>query len=423
MASREAGRLFCPPGIHMSNTQFEVIVAGGGPSGAIAAYYLAKAGLKVAVFEAKTFPREKACGGGLQARVSRNLPFDISPVLRGTLRGLSLSFGLRSPFTRKSADPLVYSVLRSEFDEYLLTRAAAAGALVKQGCRIRSVEIGPEQNPVVHTSDGAYTARFVIGADGANSIVGRGLNDRDKFFWQAAVYCEIPEDHLLEGASEDSCMRVDWGSLPSGYAWSFPKHGSVNVGAGGPVQFAKLFKPYVARFVASINLVKPASLPHLKFLGHHLPTLTSKTRVSGDRVLLVGDAAGLVEPFTGEGISFACQSARIAADCLLEAFSNARQAVNDYHARIMDEISPELIWARKILSLTVAFPGLFERVFTCSDAVWQTFCRVLSGDATFHRLKKEMLGPFELAWKLIDVIVQRREKRHMAAQSFQLNLT
>ena len=401
------------PGAYMSQTQFEVIIAGGGPSGAITAYHLAKAGVKVAVFEAKTFPREKACGGGLQARVSRNLPFDISPVLRGSLRGLSLSFGLRHPFTRKWSDPLVYSVLRSEFDEYLLTRAVEAGAVVKQGCRIRNVDVKDDEDPVIHTDDGVFSAPFLIGADGANSIVGQHLNDRNNFFWQAAVYCEIP-DEFLKDRVEDSCMRVDWGSLPSGYAWSFPKYGSVNVGAGGPVQFAKMFKPYVARFVESIDIVKPAFLPKVKFSGHHLPTLTSKTRVSGDRVLLVGDAGGLVEPFTGEGISFACQSARIAADCLLGAFNNARQAVNNYQERIMDEISPELIWARKIMSLTVAFPGLFERVFTCSDAVWHTFCRVLSGDATFHRLKKEMLGPFELAWKLIDVIVQRREKRHLA---------
>lgn len=399
----------------MSSTQFDVIIAGGGPAGAITAYHLARTGVKVAVFEAKTFPREKACGGGLQARVSRNLPFDVTPVIRGALKGLSLSFGLRAPHTREAAEPLVYSVLRAEFDQYLLDRAAAAGALVKQGCRIRSFEIdGPDRDAVVRADDGVYTARFLVGADGANSIVSRTLNDRANFFWQAAVYSEIPEEYLNEAAAKPTCMRVDWGSLPSGYAWSFPKHGSVNVGAGGPVQFTKLFKPYVARFIESIDLVKPAFLARVKLVGHHLPTLTSKTRLSGDRVLLVGDAGGLVEPFTGEGISFACQSARIAADCLLEAFNNARKAVSDYHTRIADEIAPELVWARKIMSLTVAFPGLFERVFTRSDIVWQTFCRVLSGDATFHRLKKEMLGPFELAWKLIDVIVQRREQRHLA---------
>jgi geranylgeranyl reductase family protein len=399
----------------MKNAQFDVIVAGGGPAGSITGYHLARAGLRTAVLDAQKFPRAKPCGGGLQARAALQIPFDVSEVLRGTMRHVRFSFGLTEPCTRTYHEPLVYGVLRSEFDAFLLERAAEAGASIRQPVRVWSFDAPADGPVVVHTDRGDFTAWCLVGADGANSVVGRLLNARGDYFWQAAVYCEIPVESLNSGALAEECMQIDWGTLPSGYAWVFPKRGYVNVGAGGPVRIARLLRPYVSRFLESKQLLKPGRLEQLTFTGHQLPTLTRRTRLANRRILLVGDAAGLVDPFTGDGISFACHSARLAAECIAQALGLATPDLSGYQQKLKSELARELLISRRVLALSVAFPNFVHRLFRQNDRLWQTFCRILRGEESFLRLKKDILGPLEFAWRAVDLLARRLEEKALGA--------
>jgi geranylgeranyl reductase family protein len=394
----------------MAKPDYDVIITGGGPAGSMTAYHLAKAGLRAIVIDAKKFPRDKPCGGGLQSRARREIPFDVSHVLRGAMQQVVLTYDLKESCTRTYAEPLVYCVLRSEFDNYLLEQAERAGAAVRSGVRVLGFT---RHHGLVsaHTSQGDFTGYCLVGADGANSIVSRALNRREDYFWQVAVYCEVPEDWLRPQAVAAGSMRIDWGSLPSGYAWVFPKRGFVNIGAGGPPVAARLLKRYVTRFLESTELLEPGRAAGISLTGHQLPTLTRRTRLADGRVLLVGDAAGLVDPFTGDGISMACQSAGRAAGCIRDALNGPEPDLSGYEYRMKAEVGPELLLSRKLLSLSVAFPELMYRVFRHNDRVWRTFCRILRGEETFHRLKSEILGPLEFAWKAIDFMTQRRERR------------
>jgi len=96
----------------MNSNKFDVIIVGAGPSGSMAGYYLAKAGVRVAIFDKMKFPREKACGGGLQVKAAKRIPFDLTSILRGTLQGITFSFRFDDRYSKKYHLPLVYSVLR-----------------------------------------------------------------------------------------------------------------------------------------------------------------------------------------------------------------------------------------------------------------------------------------------------------------------
>ncbi len=394
----------------MRRTLFDVAVVGGGPAGSLTAYHLAKAGVRTAILEASSFPRQKACGGGLQIRTLREIPFDVSHLFRGTMRGASVSFGLTDEWTRRYPAPLVHNIFRSEFDHYLVQEAVKAGAVLFERTGLRQIDRDHSGPISLRTGAGEVQAHVVVGADGANSVVRPYLNDRQNYFWQAAVYCELPNDCLNVNVLPPDCMLIDWGTLPSGYAWAFPKSGYVNVGAGGPIHIARHLKRYVEGFLRARGLLKPSALRDLHLVGHQLPTLTKQAVVSGRGIVLVGDAAGVVEPFTGDGIAYACQSARLAFESIWRGLESGNLDFTHYQELLFSHIRNELLWSRKLISISVAFPRLIRRLFKNDERVWRTFCETLRGEESFQRLKKQILGPLEFAWAAVDLFTRLRER-------------
>lgn len=373
--------------------RFDVVVIGGGPAGSITAYCLATAGVRVALLESQRFPRDKPCGGGIQHRVLQHIPFSCEPVFRSHLNRFDFWYRLAPRFSRHSPQTLVSGVLRSEFDKFLIDKAIEAGAFVLDECRATTISQS-RQNVIVHTLNGNFEATFVVGADGANSIVSRQLNSRGAYFWQVALYTEIKAEATR---LENSAAVVDWGSLPSGYGWVFPKRDHVNIGVGGPLALGRNLRPYLQSFLSKqMGLPIKAS----KVKGHQLPTLTSATRLESDRIFLVGDAAGLVEPLTGEGISNACHSARLAAKAILDRLGGTTVA-GSYEMAVRREIGADLLISRRLLSLAVAFPKTVMAWFERDDAVWDEFCGVLSGRSSFSALAQTAVRNFGIMrWPL-----------------------
>jgi geranylgeranyl reductase family protein len=400
----------------IANTGWDVVVAGGGPAGAMTAWHLAKAGLKVAVLDASRFPRDKACGGGVQARTEPWIPFEWKSVVKSSIQRADFTYRLARRFSREYPEPLVHCVRRTEFDAHLLNAARDAGAHIFEGVRVNRVAAHSD-HAAVSTSQGDMAARYVVGADGANTVVGKALNSRDAFFWQAAIYLELPFAPAAGSRLTHDALRIDWASLPSGYAWIFPKRDIVNIGAGCPVALAKALRRYLRSFLLAEDLFDAQSVEQLKPVGHLLPTLTHRTVPAADRLFLVGDAAGLVEPLTGEGISYACHSASLAARSIVANFDSSHEACHSYAKGLHREIGVDLALARRILSFGVSFPRLFYWAFRHSDEVWITFCKVLRGETTFEQLRNRILGPFKVLGSSIDALVAHAERKRMSVQT------
>jgi geranylgeranyl reductase family protein len=332
-----------------SATRTRVLIAGGGPAGATAAWHLASAGVEVIVLEKTAYPREKVCGDGLTPQAVREMnlmglphaPEDGWRHIRG-LRLVAEGRAVEVPWPKTATWP-DYALVRTrnDFDELLAAHARAAGATILERHSVSSVlrdEAGTVTGLRAELLDGRgrktgelrdFHADVVIAADGnsTRTAVSAGLSKRDDRPMGVAVraYYSSPRH-------DDEWME-SWLQLPDaqgnplpGYGWLFPLgDGTVNVGLGildtspqfGRLDYRSILKEWTGALTETWGLSEQTR--ESRILGAALPMGFNRTPQHVPGMLLVGDSAGMVSPFNGEGISFAMEAARLAADVTVSA--------------------------------------------------------------------------------------------------------
>ena len=364
---------------------WDVIISGAGPAGSTLAYRLARAGVETIIVERAQFPRWKACGGGLQARCLAHLPVEVAPVLETTLRRIAFTIGLGDRFLRSTNAPLAFGVRRDVFDSFLVEQALAVGAELLD--RTTALGIRPISDGVVlETTSGPVSGRLLVGADGANGVVSRHVNDRRAFYHQVALYAEVPREWLRADAVDGETIRIDWGTLPSGYGWIFPKRNTVNIGVGTTHRFGSRLRQYFTEFISAEGILRDGRISDIHLAGHALPTMTSRTRFVTDRVLVVGDAAGMIEPLTGDGLSQAFLGSQLAAKVILTALRARNPDLRPYATAIRRHMKPDIAHAHSLQAAFNHFPRLFHDLFRNNEHPWRAFAEVLQGTASYANL-------------------------------------
>lgn len=300
----------------------DVVVVGGGPGGSTAARRLAKAGRRVVLLDAARFPRVKLCAGWVTPAVWRALEIDPAeyPHTIQPFRVASLELDGERHETRW-ARTASYGIVRHEFDEHLLRRAAAAGVEVREETRVQSVAKTADRIAIRTSTGEDFDAPFVVGAGGHNCPVARAFGDVSNE--EAVVVTRESETRL---GTERLRSLTEHHGTPElfaesdfrGYGWYFTKGDFLNVGIGcigtGRELHARC-DGLIARLRADGRL--PAGLELEAFRGHAYAVHVQKPRrVAGPGFVLVGDSAGLARGISGEGIGPAVESAGIAAELL-----------------------------------------------------------------------------------------------------------
>jgi len=374
----------------------DIIVVGGGPAGSSAAYMLAKQGLNVLVLEKQKMPRYKTCGGGVNIRAARYIPFSIEPVVEKVIYKYRFTYRGEKPFEKASNEPLTYLTQRMRLDQFLLEQARNQGAHVIEEISIRKIH--EENDSVVIEDSGGkiYRSLLLIGADGANSIVARNLQLSDGIQHEIALESEVALPHEIMNKWNDS-IEIDLFSIWCGYGWIFPKQDHISIGVGGPQRFFKKIRDYNSVYLSRNNL---SEYPKIRFSGHTLPVRKGFTPLTKGRALLVGDAAGLLEPFTGEGIGYAVRSGQLAAFAVAAFMKNEAPDLALYTHLLDQELTPELQAAQRFVRIFNRFPGLFYYLIKNNDYIWNAICKILRGERNFSDINRK-LGFFKYFLSLL----------------------
>ncbi|MFF5126200.1 geranylgeranyl reductase family protein [Streptomyces syringium] len=387
-AAQEAGRDVPGDG----EPVWDVVVVGAGPAGASAAYAAASTGRKVLLLEKAELPRYKTCGGGIIGPSRDALPPGFELPLRDRVHAVTFSLNGKLTRTRRSKRMLFGLINRPEFDAGLVEVAKKAGAEVRTGVTVSRVEqhgsaVPDRRTVAIVLGDGrTLLARAVVGADGSAGRIGAHVGVKlDQV--DLGLEAEIPVPATV---AEDWAGRVhlDWGPIPGSYGWVFPKGDTLTVGVISARGEGAGTKRYLEDFIARLGL---AGFEPSISSGHLTRCRSDDSPLSRGRVLVCGDAAGLLEPWTREGISFALRSGRLAGEWAVriaeaqDAVDARRQALN-YAFAIKAGLGVEMGVGRRMLTLFERRPGLIHAAVTGFRPAWHAFARVTRGTTTLAEI-------------------------------------
>ena len=368
----------------MQELIFDVIIVGGGPSGASCAIKLANSGLKVGLIEKSVFPRDKTCGDALSTDVINQLPM-LSEKLAASFDGIIEkvpSYGVKIfspdmnyidiPFIYKGKKSNGYICKRIHFDNFLFQFVKEnTDVTVFEGYIVQEItEI--ETGVRIKTDKGDFESKIILGADGAHSIVSRSLSnlkvEKEHYSAGLRVYYEnvssFHEDNFIE--------LYFFNELLPGYLWVFPlANNQANIGLGmlsSEVSKTKInLKETLNTLIKSHPALKERfanAKPLETVKGYGLPLGSKKREISGNRYLLSGDAASMIDPFSGEGIGNAIRCGRVAADHILNCFKT-----NNYTASFNKAYDKEIyrrMWGELKVSRTLQrllkYPWLYNLI-------------------------------------------------------------
>ncbi len=369
--------------------RFDVAVVGAGPAGSTASYHLARARARVLLLDKARFPRDKPCGGGLTTRAVRQLPFSVEPVVEDRITRARCRLRYGPVMERASKQVLCLMTQRRRLDSFLVEQAVGAGVDFRDGVRVVI-----ESESHLQVDGEAVEVDALIGADGANGITARTLGLGGGIVNGIALEGNLP-NHELPNGFERGLLMLELATVPGGYGWIFPKADHVNVGVGGWGAEGPRLRRYL-RVLCEHHGIELRRLTDVR--GHRLPMRRSGTVLTRGRALLVGDAAGVLDPVSGDGIYEAFVSSRLAAEHVLALLEGRADDLRAYHDAVHKELDPLAAagWGAKIA--LDRFPRAVFAIMRL-PVTWRVIEKLMLGQVAHPG---EARGAGRAAMKLID---------------------
>jgi geranylgeranyl reductase family protein len=284
----------------------------------------------VLLVDKAVFPRDKPCGGGLTIRAVRQLPFSVEPVVEDRITRVRCRLRYGPEIERRSEEVLCLMTQRRRLDAFLAEQAAEVGAEFRDGARA-----SVESSSLIRVDGQAVRVDAVIGADGANGQTGRTFGLGGGIVNGVALEGNLPYARL-RGDAWRGMLALELAVVPGGYGWIFPKGDHVNVGVGGWGSEGPRLREHL-RVLCEQHGVEARELTQLR--GHRLPMRRPQTLLARDRALVVGDAAGAIDPVSGDGMYEAFVTSRLACDHVVALLEGRADTLDAYDADVRRELN------------------------------------------------------------------------------------
>ena len=360
---------------------YDAIIVGAGPAGGSAAYFLSRAGMRVVVLERARLPRYKPCGGAVPLRQLERFSLPLDQLIESRIVAARYRLGEREVRVRLEPDSVV-TVMRDRLDSLLLAQGQAE---VRDGVAVAGIEESDTEVLVTTARGERLAGRYLVGADGANSTVARAAGLRASRALCPAIQAEVaPPAEVMDDFA--GTLAFVFGEVPGGYLWVFPKSDHLSVGIGVVRHSARGLRQVLAGAMGHLGI----PLEGVALSGHSLPLYAGREPLSTSRVLLAGDSAGLVDPITGEGIRFAIESGKMAAETILGGQTRG------YSRRIHQGIGRSLNIGRHLARIFYRFPRACFALGVRNPFASKAFVGLSSGRGAYAWLIAQILGTLPL---------------------------
>ncbi|NES84086.1 MAG: geranylgeranyl reductase family protein [Moorea sp. SIO2B7] len=373
---------------------FNCIIIGAGPAGATAAYHLAKGGNSVLLLEKATLPRYKACGGGVSPVIAEWFDFDFTPVIDNTITKVQFTWKIGDPVTAELSmvEPM-WMVKRDAFDHFLVQQAIKQGAEVKDNTEVTAIELTGNSWQVT-TTNGTFAAPYIIAADGVKGPMAKwlGFKPRQEFIG-GTLEIKTPVS-----AENQNVAYFDFGSLKNGYIWNFPKADGYTIsgaiikgGKGKPEELKKQLTKYATE--------SGLDLANSEYASYALSLWTKDQILHTNQAILAGEAAGILDPLTGEGIRPSIFTGLKASEAIDQALKGDAKALEGYTQVVSEEWGADMVLAQRLAGLFYQFPKIAYKVGVKRPAAAQVMGKILCGELRYSdvteqaiaRLKKSLI--------------------------------
>lgn len=361
--------------------KYDVIIVGAGPAGACAAHLLAKSKINVLVIDKDHFPRSKPCAGGLTAKTFMSFEFSISEKVKYVTSSIVASYK-DEIFHKISGNKILTEMVeRKEFDQYFIRKAIDSGAVFLDGVKVTEA-IWENKEFIVKTESQLFRCNYLIGADGTNSIVNRAFNivKKDLYGFAIETNCPVSKENI-----KNFDMTFDFGTVPNGYLWIFPKDQYVCVGVYTTNKKMKNTQQYLLAYIERLGLTPESE----KIKGHVIPFYGINYKQPDFPCILVGDAAGFGDYWTGEGIYYAVKSGIIAAEVIHSSINSGTFQYKVLQKRYYKEIIKGLKLGYHIGEIFYKhLPFTFNVLmsFFPSGILYESFSRGFTYDQIFSKI-------------------------------------
>ncbi|MBO9997648.1 MAG: geranylgeranyl reductase family protein [Cyanobacteria bacterium SID2] len=368
---------------------YDCIVIGAGPAGGAAAYHLAKKGRSILVLDRQKPSRYRPCAGGVSPAISQWFDFDFAPAISRKVKTVRYTWKYDDPVVVEldTAEPM-WMVRRDRFDDFLVKQAKQQGATCKNETMVTGIRFSGDRW-TIETDGEPEVGRYLVVADGASGTLAEALKLKTPKTRTAAAL-EVPME-----PPADATIEFAFGQVKNGFIWQFPKDDGVSVSAstfiGGN---AKNLSSTLSEYADRVGL--PNS--NRQMTEGLLAPWDGDRPLHTQNALLVGEAAGFVDPLTAEGIRPSMFSGVKAAEAIDLALSGDANALEGYTQIAHETWGADMSWASRLAGLLYRFPGIAYKVAIKQPIATQIMLKILCGELRYSdvadRAVRKLSGGF-----------------------------